>query len=138
MPDLEVGQAGERGGVRSDDRASRCHRRRGDQQIVRSTRGALAAHLDKQSRMSLSDSEVVGDHRDRGEHVLDKRCPRCTLLPCSEQSADPQLGDRDRRNGYVVHIGDHTVERVARAVGIDEERRVEQKPRQDRFSISTN
>lgn len=138
MPDLEVGQAGERRGVRSDHRPPRCHGGRGDQQIVSSTRRALAAHLDEQPRMSLSDCDVVGDHWDCREHVLDERCPRSSLLPCSEQCTNPQLGDRDRRNGDVIRIGDHLIERVTRAVGVDEERRVEQEPSQDRSSISTN
>jgi hypothetical protein len=65
MPDLEVGQAGERRGVRSDDRPSGCHGGCGDQQIVSSTPRALAAHLDEQPRMSLSDGDVVGDHCQR-------------------------------------------------------------------------
>lgn len=138
MPDLEVGQAGKRRGVRSDDRPSRCHGGRGDQQIVSSTRRALAAHLDEQARMSLSDGNVVGDHWDGREHVLDERCPRSHLLPCSEQRTNPQLGDRDRRNRDVIRICDHLIERVTRAVGVDEERRVEQEPSQDRSSISTN
>ncbi|MDQ6909429.1 MAG: hypothetical protein M3Z84_01390 [Actinomycetota bacterium] len=51
---------------------------------------------------------------------------------------DSQLGDRDRRDGYVVLIGDHITEGVAGPVGVDEERRVEQEPDQDRSRISTN
>lgn len=126
MPDLETGQVGERRCVRGDDRSARCGCRCGDQQIVRSARHALAAHLDEQSRMSLGDRDVVGDHWDRGEYVLHERCPRDSLLLCSEQCTDSQLSDRDRRDGYVVLIADHVIEGVARPVSVDEERRVEQ------------
>lgn len=88
--------------------------------------------------MSLSDREVVGDHGDRGEYVLDERGPFSSLLSCSKQCTGSQLGDRDRGDRYVVLICDHTVEGLAGPVGVDEERRVEQQPSQDRSSISTN
>lgn len=138
VPDFESGHACEHRGVRGDDRAARCGCCRGDHQIVRAARRSLATHGDEKSRMSLGDCDVVGDHRDRGEYVLDERRPNGTLLSCSEQCTDSQLSDRDRRDGYVVLIGDHIIEGVAGPVGVDEKRRVEQETCQDRPSISTN
>jgi hypothetical protein len=137
MPDVEVGQVGERRSVRGYDRSARRPCGCGDQQIVRSARRALTAHFDKQLGMSLGDRDVVGDHGDRGEYVLQERGPRGSLVPCSHQCADSHLGDRDRRDGYVVLIGDHMIESVARPVGVDKKRRVEQEPSQDRSSSST-
>lgn len=76
--------------------------------------------------MSLGDRDVIGDHGDRGEYVLDERGPRGSLPPCSKQCTDSQLGDRDRRYGYVILVGYHSVEGLAGPVGVDEERRVKQ------------
>lgn len=126
MPDLETGHVGERRRVRGDDRSARCGCRRSDQQIVRTAGHALATHRDEQSRMSLGDRDVVDDDWDRREQLLHERCPRRSLLPCSEQCTDSQLSDRDRRDGHVVLIGDHLIEGVARAVSVDEKGRVEQ------------
>jgi len=138
VADLEVGQVGERCGVRGDDRPARRRCGCGDQQVVRSARRSLAAHFDEQSRVSLGDRYVVGDHGERCEYVLDESGPRCSGLSRSEQRTNSELGDGDRRDGDVVLIGDHLVEGVAGSVGVDEERRVEQEPPQDRSSISTN
>lgn len=138
MPDLEVGQPGERRGVGGDDGPARGDRGCGDHQVVRAARRSLAPNLHEESRMRLSNREVVGDHRDRGEHVLQERGPCGRLLPCSEQCTHPQLSDRDCGDGDIVRVGDRAIERIAGAVGDDEERRVQQEPSQDRSSISTN
>ena len=81
-PDFEVGEACERRRVRGDDRSTRCGRRGGDQQIVCSAGHALAANLDEQSRMSLGNRDVIGDHGNRGEYLLHECCPRGSLLRC--------------------------------------------------------
>lgn len=138
MADVEVGQVGERRPVRGDNCSASCHCCCCDQQIMRSARRALAAHLDEQPRMNLSDRDVIGDHWDHGEYVLQERGPRRRRLSRSEERTDSELGDRNRRDGDIVLIGDHIIKGVARPVGVDEERRVEQEPSQDRSSTSSN
>ncbi len=135
---VEVGQVGEGRGVSRDDRPAgrSCCRR--DQQVVRSAWCALAAHLHEQTSVSLGNCDVVGDHRDRCEDILDERLPRSGSPSRSEQRADPQLSDGDRCDRDIVLVSDHLVQGAAGTVGVDEKRRVEQQPRQDRTSTSTN
>lgn len=102
------------------------------------SRRALATHLHQQASMRLGDRDVVRDHRDGLEDVFDERRSAGSRLATCEKGADAQLGDRDGGDGNVIVIGDRLVQAIAAPVGIDEERRVEEQPGQDRSSISSN
>jgi hypothetical protein len=80
--------------------------------------------------------EVIRLDWNRREDVLNKSQPSLLVLPLGQVDADEQFGGRDCRDHYVVVIRNDSVERGCRALGRDEDSRVEYQPFQVRSSIA--
>jgi len=84
--------------------------------------------------MYVGDTRVVLNHWNRGDHVVDK-CRSADLgLPFREFGSNAKLGDGDRGDRHIIIVFDGLIECVAGTLGVDEERGIEEKPRQGRSS----
>ena len=109
--------------------------------MIRSVRAAwpaLGSNLEQELGVGLGDLEVVVEHGDRGDDVIDVHAPRHLRRPVARRaharsSAIVMATDRD-----VVVVVDHIVEVVAGAFGVHKERRVEEDTSHDRSSILNN
>jgi hypothetical protein len=78
----------------------------------------------------LGHIEVVGLNRDS---VDDGRNEALALVPppsFCQLNANRQLRHGDRRNGDIVSVADRLVERITPALGVDQNRRIEDQSRQ--------
>jgi hypothetical protein len=102
----DAGQAVEASGIgRHDDSPTR-NRGGCDHQVVRSSRLANTPHVGEQLAMAARDIEVVVLDRHVVDDGVDELLPCDAAPPVSELDPDEKLGDRDRRDGDVVIVGD--------------------------------
>lgn len=74
--------------------------------------------------------EVVGLNRDGVENRRHKALPLLPPAPFRELDTDSQLRHGDRRNRDVIAVVNYVLQRVAAALGIDQDRRIEDQSRQ--------
>jgi hypothetical protein len=92
------------------------------------SRTALFTDGKEELGMGFGNAKVVLKKWDRGEYIIEELMTARTGLATGQFDAHPQFGNRDGRDCHVVIIVDHLVELASRALGIDEERGVEQEP----------
>jgi hypothetical protein len=134
--DGDAGKVLEGGGVSREDSAAGSPRGGGDDQVVRSSWETLPPDGYEQLSVGGGDVEVIGQDLERRRDVIHERLALSALLPVSQLDPNQQLGHGDRRDGDVVVVGNELVKVVARPLGVDQERGVEQEPGQDRSSTS--
>jgi hypothetical protein len=76
----------------------------------------------------LGYAKVIGLDRNGIENCGDEALALGPPAPFCQLNADPQLCHRDHRNGDVVAVTDRIGQCVAAALGIDQDRRVEDQP----------
>lgn len=116
----------------NDSLPRRCGRR--DHEVVRAPRLPGSADVGEQAAVPSSDRDVVVLDRDRVDDRVHQLPSRSPALPVGELNAHEKLGDRDRRDGDVVIVGDYAVERRALSLCVDKDGRVEDQAGQDRSS----
>ena len=107
-----------------------------DQQVVSATGTARAPGICEQRCMRSRHTKVVRLDWNRHENVFDERAPSLSALASGELNTDQQFGGCDRRDHHVVFIVDDRVQRPRRALGRDEDGRVEYQPVQCRSSMA--
>ena len=137
-PDGDVREIAKGRGVGGDNGAVRGRCGGGDDEIVRSSRDALSTDRDQESGVGGSDIEVVAQDRNSRDDVVHERLAPGAVPAFGQLNSDAQFGHRDCGDGYIVFITDQLVEVVARPLRIDQERRIEEQPVQDRSSTSTS
>jgi len=108
-----------------------------DHEVMSTPGPALLADDNEQVRMGLGDVNVVVDHGNGCEDVVNKRQTADPRLTLGKLNTDPKLSDGDGSDGYVVVVVDGLVEFAPGTFDIDEERGVEQQPCQLRSSTVT-
>ena len=88
--------------------------------------------------MRCGDFGVVVDDRDDLCDFVDELLTSCSMGIVGELDTHDEFGDGDRSNCHLVFVGDELLERRSRAVGVDQERGVEQESTQGRVSISSS
>lgn len=136
-PQRDAWEVGESGGIGRYDRPAACERGGGDQEIVRSPRAPGATGVRQQAGMCPGHFQVVWLDRERGEHGLDESGTALLRPAMRELHSDEKLGGGNRRDRDVVVIGDDRIEGGRRALGGDENRRVENQSFQRRSSVAS-
>lgn len=132
------------GEVDEPSRISRDHRpapRDGsgcDQEIVCSSRASRASSVRQQPGVGPGDLEIVRLDRDGREDVIDEAGPSLLPLAVREFDPDEEFRCRDRGDGHVVVVRDDRIEGGRRALGRDEDRRVDDQSFQRRSSIASD
>jgi hypothetical protein len=108
-----------------------------DHEVMSTPGPTLLADDNEQVRMGLGDVNVVVDHGNVCEDVVEKRQAPDPRLTPGKLNTDPKLSDGDGSDGYVVVGVDGLVELATGTFDIDEERGVEQQPCQLRsFTVT--
>ncbi len=134
---LHPGQVGEGRLVGAHDRPSRGPRGGGDDQVVRTTGPALAPYVDEELGVDLGHRLVVVENGNHLQEVFEEGEAGSPVVAGRKHDPDPQLGHRDRGDRDVVVVSDGLVEGGTRAIGVDQEGRVEEELAQGRCSSST-
>jgi len=95
----------------------------------------LSTDGDKQLRVRLGHADVVVNHRDCGENVVEKGRTNDSRPSFRQLDADSELSNGDRRDGDVVVVIERLVDFPSGPLDVDEKRGVEQKPSQLRSSM---
>jgi hypothetical protein len=82
----------------------------GDDQVVSASRPAAGAGGDQELRVAPGHLEVVGQHRERRDEILEERPARRASPSRGELDTHTELGDRDRRDGRFVVVMDQVVQ----------------------------
>ena len=98
----------------------------------------LSTYGNQQACVRTSHLKVVVDDGDCFQDAVEKVASVLSGPAHGELDPDAQLCDSDRSDGHIVLVSDHPVEVVARALGVDQEGRVEYEATQDRSSIATS
>jgi hypothetical protein len=88
--------------------------------------------------MGARDRRVVVEDRYVRRDVRDEPLSRAAMPAAAQLDTYEKLGDGNRGDGNVVVIVDEVIEGRPGPVGIDQERRVEQEPGQERSSTSSS
>ena len=123
---MDSGQVLEGGEVSSDQHSLGGACGRGDHKIVRSAGFALAANMHEERGMRLGDLDVIANCGDCCSDIVQKGLSRCSSSPLRDENTHKQLCNSDRGYSYVIVVFDDLIESCARAIGIDEEGRVEE------------
>ena len=94
---------------------------------MRSTRASLFTHGDEQFGMLFRHSAVVGNCGHPPEDLVDIGLPRVASPSRAKPGTDEQFSDGHSRDGNIVVIIDGIIQRDITALGINEERSVEEK-----------
>ena len=105
-------------------------RRRRDDEVVGAPWGSCPPNVRQQSGVCLSDTEVVDLDRGRTENRRDEALALLPPASLRELSTNFQLRHGDRRYSDIITIVDHLSQRTTTALGIDQDRRVEDQSRQ--------
>ena len=108
-----------------------------DHEVMSTPGPALLADANEQVRMGLGDVNVVVDHGNGCEDVVNKRQTTDPRLALGTLNTDPKVSDGDRGTGYVVVVADGLVEFAIGTFDVDEKRRVGQQPCQPRSTTAT-
>jgi hypothetical protein len=125
-PHGDARQIRERNPVGRDHDSPGRHRRGRDDKVVRASRSTLPPDRDQQVCVGFRGVQVVREHRNRRQDVVEERL--AVAAPPARRQLDPdaQLGDRHGSEGDVVVVLDELVEAAVRPFCVDEERGVEQ------------
>jgi len=134
---LNAWEVGEGSAVGADNRAGGSPRRRGDDQVVRSSGSSLASDMNEQLGVDLRDGTVVVEHGDHRQDVVEEGEAGSSLPSRGQEHADPQLRCGDGGNCNLVVVADGIVEVDRGAFRVDQECRIKKEPGQARSSIST-
>ena len=87
--------------------------------------------------MRFCNISVVSEHRNGRDDVVDV-CTSCSSAPArGKERTHAQLRNRDSCDRDIVIVIDYLIKFVARALGINEKRRIEQEPSHNRSSTSS-
>jgi hypothetical protein len=105
-------------------------RRRSDDEVVGTARRACPTDVRQENGMCLGHVEVVGLDRDG----IKNRCYEALALippaPLRQLNAHSQLRHGDRRDRDIITVVDGIAQRITPALGVDQDRRVEDQSRQ--------
>lgn len=121
-------------GVRGHDDPIGGKCRRGDDEVVCAAWTSGDARIGEQAGVETSDLQVVYLDRDRREYVRHIPFAAAPAAAIGELDSDEELGCGDRRHRNVVVVCDHLVERRASALGLYEDRRIDDQSVQRRSS----
>lgn len=103
---------------------------RRDDQVVGAPRRPGSTGMGEERAVGVGHDEVVRLDRKGVEYRLDEPPPFLAATPPREVDPDPQLGDGDRGDGDVVVIADQLFQDAPAALGVDQDRGVEDQSRQ--------
>lgn len=104
--------------------------RRSDDEVVGATRGSCSPNVRQQDSVGLGCIKVIGLNRDGVENRCDEALPLVPPAPFRQLNTNPQLCHGDRRYGDIVTVVDRFAQRVTPALGVDQDRRVQDQSRQ--------
>ena len=81
--------------------------------------------------MGLRDVDVVIDHRNGCEDVIEELLPSGLGRTLGQLNSDPQFCHGDRGNCHLIVVVDQTADFVTPSIAVDQEGRVKQQPAQD-------
>ncbi len=131
---VETGEVVEAEPIRRDNGPSRRDGGGSNDQVVSSARASGRSDGNEELGVRTSGTEVVPDHRQAGDDVVQELAPRALTLPAGDPDPDAEFGDRDRSDGRFVVVRDEFVEVDPVSLGPDQNVRVEQEQRQNRSS----
>jgi hypothetical protein len=105
-------------------------RRRGDDEVVGATRRARTPDVRQESGVGLSNIELIGLNRDGVENRSNEPLARIPPAPFRQLNANLKLRHGDRRNRDIVTVVNHIGQGITPALGVNQDRRVENQSRQ--------
>lgn len=99
--------------------------RRGDDEVVGATRGTYSPNVRQQDSVGLGYIKVIGLNRDGVENRGNEALALFPPTPFRQLNANSQLCHGERRNSDIVTVTDRLVQCIAPALGVDQNRRVE-------------
>ncbi len=124
-PELNAGKLGKATSVEAHDLPLLGSSRRSDDEVVGTAWGARSPDVRQQDCVGLGYLEVIGLNREGVEDRGDETLALVPPAPFRQLNTNPQLCHGDRRDGDIVTVADRVVQRIAAALSVDQNRRVE-------------
>jgi len=124
-PELDAGELGKATSVEAHDLPLLGSRRRRDNEVVGTARDTGSPNVRQQDSVGLGYREVIGLNRNRVEDRGDEALAPIPPTPFRQLNTNPQLCHGDGRDSDIVTVADHLVQYIAPALGVDQNRRVE-------------
>ena len=98
--------------------------RRSDDEVVGTTWRSCPPNVRQQIGMCFGHVEIVGLNRNGVENRRYEALPLLSPAPFRQLDTDSQLRHGDRRDRNVIAVVNHFLQRVAAALGVDQDRRI--------------
>lgn len=125
-----LGEFGKAALIQAHDLPLPSPRRRGDDEVVSAPRRTRPPDVRQKSGVRFSNFELVRLDRNSVEDRSDEALTLVAPAPLRQLNANLQLRHGNRRDRDIITVVDRFAQRIAPALGVDQDRRIEDQSRQ--------